>query len=215
MCGVDGGGLDDLLALNITGRERGSRDWLSWGRAWVQADVLELRPELAERFRDFAKDGDLVICEDAREDVEQLADLVAHVHGRGLLPEANAVGLDPAGVSAIVDALAEREIAGAMIVGVPQGYRLSGAVWGMERRLKNGQYRHAGQPLMSWSVSNAKAEQQGNAVLVTKAGSGKAKIDPLMAAFDAFQLMSRNPEASGRPVRLRGAWAPHGVRKSR
>lgn len=196
VAGVDGGGLDDLLGLNLLGRERGSRDWLSWSRAWVQADVLTLRPELAERFADFARDGDLVICADARQDVDELADLIAQVHAAGLLPEANAVGLDPAGVSAIVDALAEREIAGAMIVGVPQGYRLSGAVWGMERRLKNGQYRHAGQPLMTWSVGNAKAEQQGNAVLITKAGSGKAKIDPLMAAFDAFQLMSRNPVAS-------------------
>lgn len=200
VAGVDGGGLDDLLGLNFTGRERGSRDWLSWSRAWVQEEVLDLRPEIAERLRDFDSDGDLVLCRDARQDVEQLADLIAQVHAAGLLPEANAVGLDPAGVSAIVDALAERGIAGAMIIGVPQGYRLSGAVWGMERRLKNGQYRHAGQPLMSWCVGNAKPEQQGNAVLITKAGSGKAKIDPLMAAFDAFQLMSRNPEASGGSV---------------
>ena len=196
VAGVDGGGLDDLLGLNLTGRERGSHTWLSWSRAWVQEEVLTLRPEIAERLQDFASDGDLILCRDAQQDVEELADLIAEVHAAGLLPEVNAVGLDPAGVSAIVDALAARGITGAMIIGVPQGYRLSGAVWGMERMLKNGKYRHAGQPLMAWCVGNAKPEQQGNAVLITKAGSGKAKIDPLMAAFDAFQLMSRNPEAS-------------------
>ena len=196
VAGIDGGGLDDLLGLNLTGRERGSHNWLSWSRAWVQEEVLTLRPEIAERLQDFAADGDLILCRDAQQDVEELADLIAEVHVAGLLPDANAVGLDPAGVSAIVDALAARGIAGPMIIGVPQGYRLSGAVWGMERMLKNGKYRHAGQPLMAWCVGNVKPEQQGNAVLITKAGSGKAKIDPLMAAFDAFQLMARNPEAS-------------------
>src|SRR5678815_4286075 len=60
-------------------------------------------------------------------------------------------------------------------------------------KLADGSLRHSGQGLMAWAVGNARVEPKGNAILVTKQASGSAKIDPLMAAFNAIALMSTNP----------------------
>lgn len=198
--GIDGGGLDDLLGLCVAGRDRKSRDWLFWNKAWAQSDVLSRRKEIAERLRDFETDGDLVICEDPMQPIREVADIIEQVWKAGLLPEKGAVGLDPQGVGAIIDEIVARGIPDEMLHSVPQGYRLSGGVWSMEIKLKNGTLRHAGQPLMAWCVGNAKVEQRGNAVLITKQTAGKAKIDPLMACFDAVMLMSRNPEPKKAPA---------------
>jgi phage terminase large subunit-like protein len=192
--GIDGGGLDDLLGLAVLGRDRQTSEWLLWAHAWAHHDVLQRRKVIAAQLRDFEADGDLTICAAPTEDIVGVADVVERLKDAGLLPEKGAVGLDPLGVAALVDALAGRGLADGQMVSVPQGYRLHGAVTGMERKLKDGTLWHAGQRLMAWCVGNAKVEMRGNAVLITKQAAGRAKIDPLMAAFDAMTLMSRNPE---------------------
>jgi phage terminase large subunit-like protein len=198
--GIDGGGLDDLYGLAAIGRHKVTRDWRLWAHAWAHTDVLKLRKEIAERLRDFERDGDLTICEHPTQDVRDIADIIQRARDAGVLPEKAGVGLDPVGVSAMVDELAVRGITGEQVVAIAQGYRLSGAVWGMERKLKDGTLWHDGSPMMAWCVGNAKVEQRGNAVVITKQASGKAKIDPLVAAFDAAMLMSRNPEPQRQPT---------------
>ena len=195
--GVDGGGLDDLLGLAVMGRCKTTRDWLLWNKAWCHQDALEQRKQNASKLQDLIDAKELTLCTDPTQDVREVADLVERVRDSGLLPAQHAVGFDPMGVSAMVDELALRGIEGEQVVGVAQGYRLSSAVWGTERKLKDGTLWHAGQALMTWCVGNAKAEQRGNAVLITKQAAGRAKIDPLVASFNAVMLMARNPEAEG------------------
>jgi len=45
---------------------------------------------------------------------------------------------------------------------------------------------------MSWAVADARVKPKGNAIVIAKQASGIAKIDPLMAAFNAIALMSTN-----------------------
>lgn len=198
--GVDGGGMDDLYGLCVLGRERGTKHWLAWHRAWVQADVLDLRKDIAPRLQDFAADGDLILCDSVSQDIEEIAAIIGQVQDSGLLPDDGAVGLDPQGIAALVDALAGIGLDDSQLRPVAQGFRLNGAVLGSERKLKDGTLFHDGSALMEWCVGNAKSEQRGNAVCIEKSVSGKAKIDPLIALFNAVQLMARNPDAAGRTV---------------
>lgn len=200
--GVDGGGLDDLLALTALGRARDTRQWLAWNFTWVHSSVLQLRKEIAPRLLDFKAAGELAIVEHMPDAFADLADIVAEIKEAGLLYQ---VGLDPAGVGLIVDALAEAKIEGKgphgedWVVGISQGWRLMGAIKTTAVKLASGELKHAGQRIVSWSVENAKVEPRGNAVIITKQAAGSAKIDPLMSLFDAVALMSKNPQLPREP----------------
>ncbi len=182
--GVDGGGLDDLTGIAVLGRCKRTRDWLLWNHAWAHQDVFERRKDIVTSLQDFMAEDALTLCDGPTADILGIADIVEQIKDAGLLAEKDAVGLDPQGIAALVD----------QMTGISQGFRLSSAVWGMERKLKDGTLWHSGLDLMAWCVGNAKVEQRGNAVLITKQMAGKAKIDPLVASFNAVMLMSRNPE---------------------
>lgn len=192
--GIDGGGLDDLLGLAVVGRDKDTREWLTWTHAWAHPSVLERRKEVAPRLHDFAKDGDLTLVKNIGDDVADVASICALIEARGLLDK---IGCDPAGLGGIVDALAEAEIPEDKLIGVSQGWKLTGAIKTAERKLAEGVLVHGGQALMAWCVGNAKVEPRGNAVIITKQAAGSAKIDPLMALFNAVTLMSLNPESQG------------------
>lgn len=192
--GIDGGGLDDLLGFAALGRERDTRRWLMWTHAWAHPSVLERRKAEAPRIRDFANDGHLTLVERIGNDIDEVAQLVSQVELSGLLDK---VGLDPAGVGAILDALEFAGIPRDKIDGISQGWRLGGAIKTAERKLAEGTLLHGGQPMMAWCCGNAKVEPRGNSILITKQASGSAKIDPLMALFNAVTLMALNPAGQG------------------
>lgn len=188
--GIDGGGLDDLLGLAVVGRDAETREWLSWCRAWAHPSVLERRKDIAPTLKDFAKQGDLSLVAHIGDDVAEVAEIVAQIETSGKLDK---VGVDPAGIGAILDALIEAEVPQDKVIGVSQGWRLGGAIKTTERKLAEGGLLVAAQPLMNWCCGNARVEPRGNSILITKQASGSAKIDPLMALFNAVSLMALNP----------------------
>lgn len=193
--GVDGGGLDDLLGISAVGRLKDNpRMWAAWFHAWAHPSVLERRKEIAPVLLDFAKQGDLTIVHRIGDDSDEVAGLVARVYQSGLLDKC---GLDPHGVGAILDAMLEYGVPEDAVVGVSQGWKLGAAIKTAERKLAEGCFIHSGSAMMNWVVGNARVEPRANGILITKQASGSAKIDPLMAMFDAVSLLSLNPVAKG------------------
>jgi phage terminase large subunit-like protein len=232
--GLDGGGLDDLTGFCALGRDRRTKAWLYWTHAYAHRKVLEIRKSIAPALLGFETDGDLTFWGDAHGSVAQLladdsgiefsrdmfdADVAAivalcvRVRESGLMPEFAGIGADPASIGALIDALIDADFtlcegSKGDIVGISQSAtNMFSAINTMERKLEAGTAAHGGTDLMNFCVSNAKVEQRGNAVTITKASAGKGKIDPLVACFVATKLMERNPEARGMSI-----YAERGIR---
>lgn len=193
--GIDGGGLDDLLGLSVIGRDAETGDWLHWAHAWAHPSVIERRKSEATRFQDFADDGDLTLVDKIGQDVAQVVEIVSQIAEAGLLDK---IGVDQHGLGGILDALlgtpeGPGPVTQDQIVGISQGWKLTGAIKTAERKLAEKTMKHGARPMMAWCVGNAKVVPVGNAVSITKQASGFAKIDPLMATFNAVQLMALNP----------------------
>lgn len=195
--GVDWGGADDLAALYVIGRERGTKKWLGWGKAWARASVFDRRESIAPQLRQFDEDGDLVVAKSSEDQAASAAAICKRIFDMGLLPEEAGIGLDSAGVALLMDALDDLKLEHPLVMAVAQGWKLQTAISSVPLKLEDGRFLHGNQPIMAWSVGNAKQELKGSNYVVTKQVSGAAKIDMLMAMFNAAMLMFRNPEAAG------------------
>jgi phage terminase large subunit-like protein len=85
VCGLDGGGLDDLFGLVVLGRDRDGRDkaskvWLAWSHAWCHSSVLQRRQQIAPRLLDFQARGELTICEDELSDLADIQEIVRDIN---------------------------------------------------------------------------------------------------------------------------------------
>jgi phage terminase large subunit-like protein len=203
VCGIDGGGLSDLLGFAAIGREKETRKWLHYGRAWAYASALERQKSIAPTLRDLEACGDIAIVDQIGDDIDELVSIIERINRAGLLPDENAIGVDPIGIGQVLDALAMRGIDNSekkRIVGIAQGWQLGRAIKTLERHLADGSFLHGAQPLMAWCVGNAKVEQRANGILITKQASGTAKIDTLMATFNATDLMSLDPQHGTKSV---------------
>ena len=69
-------------------------------------------------------------------------------------------------------------------VKIRQGWSLYTPIFNVERALWEGRYWHCGQPVVNWSVGNAKVVLRSNALLVTKEVSGKEFLDWIGGYFE-------------------------------
>lgn len=194
---ADGGGLDDLFGFGLIGRERVTKNWLTWSHAWCHRGVLERRKSIASHLQQFAEAKELTIVDNKLDDIVDMVAIIKQVNEAGLLA---CVALDPEGpYGELVDALADIGITeeGEQIVGVAQGYKLMNAIKSTERKLANGTMWHAKSALMDWVVGNVKIEPTATAIRATKQNAGDAKIDPWAAIMDGATVMVRNPEPVG------------------
>lgn len=192
--GIDWGGADDLAALYVIGREKGSRRWLGWTQAWARPSVFERRKSIVPKLREFEADGDLIVCQTGEEQAASAAAICKKIFDAGKLPEASGIGLDSAGIALLVDALEGASLVQPLVISVLQGWKLQTAISSVPLKLEDRRFLHGDQGIMAWSVGNAKQTLRGSNYVVTKEVSGAAKIDNLMALFNAAMLMFLNPE---------------------
>lgn len=214
--GVDGGGLDDLLGLALVGREKFYTEvtipehndeetgelipakrvmvkrWVAWMHGWAHPSVLKRRKDIESKLRDFAKQKNLTLAAYIGEDTAKVGEIIGRVDRSGLLYQ---VGMDPACIGGILDAILQEDVEPEKMVKVNQGFRLAASILTTERKLAESVLVHDGNDAGNWYVGNAKMVVRGNGKYITKQVSGTAKIDPLMALFNAIELMSLNPEA--------------------
>jgi phage terminase large subunit-like protein len=199
LIGVDPGGLDDLIGIAVLGRERETGQWLLWNKAWANKIAMERRKSEITKYQDFENDGDLTFVDTMGEAYKQIGELAEICESSGLLDR---IAADPHGARPIIDEMRRRGIEpssdkdnAVRVVGISQGWRMKGSIHDLEGVLSDKTITHAGQRIMEWCVGNARTVPAGNAVYITKEVSGRAKIDPLMATFNAVALMAMNPEA--------------------
>lgn len=188
--GIDAGGPDDWLGMGVIGREEGTRRWLAWTHAWVHQSSLDLHKGEAQRWMDFARDGDLTIVEEVGPDIDAVTAIAQDLYEDGRLFK---IGLDPNRVKLLQESMMfDAGIPNTMFLGIGQGWTLFGIMKLIERRLSSHTLVHQGSDMMAYCVGNARVKQTGNAAYITKEAS-KGKIDPLLALFDAAECMAIAP----------------------
>ncbi|MGE6329720.1 terminase large subunit [Psychrobacter pacificensis] len=205
--GIDGGGLDDLLGFaaigrlptvlreytdNITNQKVQIKPWWVWSRAWCHKIALERRKSIAPTLEGFAKDGDLIIVDNVGDESAQVAELCKQIYDSGKLAD---IGLDPLGIGTLIEELTAVGIPEDNLQGISQGFKMAGYIKTSENKIARKHLLHANQPLLGWSVGNARTVVRGSGTMISKAESGTAKIDPVIGMLNAVALMSLNPDA--------------------
>jgi len=207
VCGIDGGGMKDLLGFVVLGRETGTERWLAWAHAWAHYEARERSQILAVKLDGFAKRGDLTYVDSRGEvvegekresiDIKELTYLVAYLNETELLPSRQSVGVDDvAGVDYFArltdDRVSEWVAKPKQLVSIAQGGRLRTAIEGLPRIMARGDFGHCGSEVFRWCCECATIEPVGaNSVRASKRDlSEDAKIDLFIALMMATNVMT-------------------------
>jgi phage terminase large subunit-like protein len=184
--GIDGGGMDDLLGVCLLGAFGDT--WTAAVHTFINPVVLQRRQSIASLLQDFADAGHLTIMDDTDglDPLYALIDSVVQVRGYELL-----IAADPSGVMQeagrhMTESLGIKRD---KLLAVRQGWGLRPGYQALDRRLRAGTFKHAGQPVLDWCVANARVDGG----LVTKKISGDAKIDALVSLATASIGMMELP----------------------
>ena len=151
--------------------------------------ALERRKSEAQRLRDMEAAGEIAIVSRIGDDTAEFAAIVARIAQAGKLDR---VGLDPLGIGSLIDSMLEAGVPGTRSSACRRATSWRAICRPPSAKLAGGELHHAGQALMTWCAGNARIVMRGNGLMVSKQESGKAKIDPLVATFNAVALMSEN-----------------------
>jgi phage terminase large subunit-like protein len=206
----------------VIGRERVTKRWLGWAHGLISTIGLKRRKANAPVYKLFKRDGDLTVFRFGHQDeadiendadlaellvgvpeasgdptelpadIRFVIDLVKKIRERGLLAQ---VGVDAAGIGAIVDALDGIGVTqdAETLDAVRQGIALMGAIKTLERKLADYTFLHSGSSMLAWCVGNLRVVPTPTAMRVARDEAGYGKVDPAMALFNAAHLMSLNP----------------------
>ena len=191
--GIDFGGADDWFALCVLGRHANTGDWLHWCKSWAHSDAFDRRKAESSRWRDFITEVDLVEVQMVGDEIAEAVKIVMQCEATGLLDK---VAVDSYKVQSLEDALTEAGFDRERLIGIPQGWKLVGAIYAVERKLAAGKFKHGDRPIMAYAIGNAKAVPRGNNIVIEKQTAGASKIDPVLALFHAASALSLAPAAN-------------------
>jgi phage terminase large subunit-like protein len=184
--GVDAGGLDDLTSAAVVG-ETETGDVLVWAHSWVHSSGYEYRRQ-STPLAEFKHAGDLTVFDEVNSDLEAVAETIESIKDH-----VQAIGVDPHGLRAMTRRLEEQ---GLQVLGVPQGWKLSPHIHQAVRDIHSGKVRQYAGGLTRWCISNARVQENGQAISLVKpsgASVGSSKIDAAIAVVLALAARSEVP----------------------
>jgi len=198
-CGVDIGGADDVSALAILARIDGVIR--CFVRGYLSERGYKLRRDKADYDTQIA-DGSLVIVDRVGDDVEAIVRAIEAIKSANPL-----IGADAYMMKAAASRL---EALGLSVVGVPQGWRLTGWLDSFERDLLGGVLRFAPSALARDHFGACTIEQRGEARALTKPDArrkGAAKIDAAIATLCGYAALAAAKRDDGVSVLFIGGAA--------